>query len=248
MKTPKYLFLLFCLALFVGVAAQIPPKPHDRTFVNDFAKILPDSARSAMEQRLVAFSDTTSNQIVVVTTIDLAGYDIAEYAQQIGRKWKVGQDKFDNGVVIAVKPKIKDDTGGVFIATGYGLEGAIPDATCKRIIENKMIPFFMKGDYAAGIAGALDELIPLACGEYKSDEYNEKENNERAQWITYLSILGVIILLVVLDHFGLLGKGGGTTYSSGGSHSFSGGYGGSSSGGGSFGGGSFGGGGARGSW
>ncbi len=249
MKTIKYLLLLFYVAVFVGVSAQIPKKPYERIFVNDFASILPDSARAAMEQRLVALSDTTSNQIVVVTTTDLAGYDIADYAQQIGRGWKVGQEKFDNGVVIVVKPKIKNDTGGVFIATGYGLEGSIPDATCKRIVEKEMIPFFKKNDYAGGISAALDVLIPMACGEYKSDEYNEEKNNERAQWITYLSILGVIILLVVLDKFGVFGKGGGTTYSSGGSHSFSGGYSSSSSsGGGSFGGGSFGGGGARGSW
>ena len=149
-----------------------------------------------LDNELVEFDDTTSNQIAVITTHDLEGYDIAEYATRIGLEWQVGSEKFDNGVVIVVKPKTRSERGEVFIAVGYGLEGAIPDITAKRIIDEIMIPHFMSDDYFEGVADACTVIMKLASGEISElregeevKEENEdlkQENNELKKGVAFL--------------------------------------------------------------
>lgn len=245
----KYCILLIISLLTISVAsADIPERPN--RLVSDYANVLNATQLQEMEQRLVALDDSTSNQIVVVTLTDLEGYEIADYATQLGRKWGVGQKEHDNGVVIIVK--IKNETKGqAFIAPGYGLEGALPDATCKHIVEREMIPKFKENDYCGGINAALDIIIPIVCGEHSYEDY------EDSGFVAGIFVLIMFIVIVVLMVWASKHDGG-TTYSSGGTHTsgpvFWGGggsssWGGSSGGGfGGFGGGSFGGGGAGGSW
>ncbi len=234
-------------------AAGIPERPHPARLVNDFAEIFTKSQIDSMERRLEELDDSTGNQIAVVLVSTLDGYAIADYAYELGRKWGVGQEKEDNGVVIVVK--VKNETKGqAFIATGYGLEGVLPDATCKRIVENEMIPHFKQDDYCGGIVAALDVIIPIVKGEYSYKDYDDDSG------ILLLGVFFIVVIIVLL--VGASKHGGGTTYSSGGASSSGpifwggglGGFGGSSGGGfssggfGGFGGGSFGGGGAGGSW
>jgi len=101
---------------------QVPPR-----LVNDFAGMLTQQEISALEQKLVAFDDTTSTQISIITVSDLMGYDKADYAQRLAELWGIGRQGSDNGVLILVKPKTFSSQGQVQITTGYGLEGAIPD-------------------------------------------------------------------------------------------------------------------------
>ena len=249
------------LAIFAAMpaAAQVPEKPNPPRLVNDYAGIIADAA--AMEDTLEAFARRTSNHIVVVTMADLGGLDKAEMAQQIGETWGVGQKEYSNGLVILVKPKPADGTGTgeVFIATGYGLEGALPDAACHEIVTRQMIPQFKQGDYSAGIWDALHIVMPVAAGEYSFEEAQDKFG-EADFWIG----IGVFLLIMLVGGFlafgrksgggGRGGNGGytigptfyGGPYGSGGSSWSSGGSG--LGGFGGFGGGSFGGGGAGGSW
>ena len=253
-------FLFCCTALVAGV----PKRPNPPRLVNDFAHIFSTTQVNDMEQRLVEVSDSTSNQICVVTLSDLEGEDIASLAAEIGEKWGVGNKKFDNGVVILVKPK-NDTRGECFIATGYGLEGVLPDAVCKLIVERKMIPAFKQNDYYAGVNAALDDIIPIVTGEYSYKEITGDDD-----WSAAIVVVAFIVLVIVLL---ALGKGNSNNYgsggkksdsissalaaaallsimgrssgrSSGGGFSHGGGFGGF----GGFGGGSFGGGGAGGSW
>ena len=256
MKLKKYIFLIVSLLVFKVTLADIPERRD--ALVNDFAGVFTASQTESMQKRLDTLSLTTGNQILVVTVTSLDGYEISDYALQLGRKWGVGQKDKNNGLVIVVK--IKNETKGqAYIATGYGLEGALPDATCKHIVDREMIPQFKNNDYYAGVNAALDVIIPIVKGEYTSEEYEKNNDDWGAGLITMLVIFGIVIVLVVLDKFGLFGPGGGTTYGSGGTHTGTRYYGGSSyygsSWGGSsgssfggFGGGSFGGGGAGGSW
>ena len=149
--------MLLILMMAVGVVlsfdlavAQVPARPQPQRLVNDLADVFSSAQEQRMEQALVAFADSTSNQIAVVTVSELYGMDKAQLAFQIGEQWGVGQSKFDNGVVILVKPKVGNSRGEVFIATGYGLEGVLTDALCRRIIEERMIPAFRAEDYFAG--------------------------------------------------------------------------------------------------
>ena len=246
------------LALTVSASAQIPPKPSVPRAVNDFAGVFSRSDAEYMNRVLVDFADSTSNRIVVVTVDDLGGMEPAMLAYEIGEQWGVGSDKFDNGVVVLVKPKTSSSSGQVYIAVGYGLEGAIPDAIAKRIIENEMIPRFRENDYTGGVAAALNVLMRLSAGEISYKEYEESVSDGAGGFVALGFIILFIIVLVIarrngptnIGHGGssvadaifwssMLGGGrGGRGFGGGGGGGFSGG----------FGGGSFGGGGAGGSW
>ena len=264
LKLLKYAVTVTALYVFAFQAAAIPDKPYPPRLVNDLAGILDYAQCASLERKLAAFSDSTSNQIAVVTVSDLEGYSPSEYGTEIGMKWQVGSAKFDNGIVILVKPKTPDVPGQVNISVGYGLEGAIPDTYAKRIINNEMIPAFRYGDYYRGIDDACTVLMKLASGEISEPE--EGENSSFSMWWILLFLLIFIIL-------GITGRGhkGGGGYRNGGDGDFvkgliigsilsnsghnSGGFGGGGfgSGGfgggfGGFGGGDFGGGGASGSW
>jgi uncharacterized protein len=190
---------------------------------------------------------------------DLAGYEPWDYAAKIGDKWKVGQAKEDNGVVVLIKPTGGKGERKTFIGPGRGLEGAIPDYTCNEIVENELLPNFKNGNYALGVNAAVDVLMALAKGEYNSDQYAEKNKDNVGTVIVILILIFVVAIII----FGKKG-GGGNGYTMGGRGARSsgggwigglggfGGFGGGSSGGGGgfggFGGGSFGGGGSGGSW
>ena len=271
MNNGKYVSRVLALAgamllIALHTAFAIPQRPEPARLVNDLAGLFSSSQTEHLERMLVAFDDSTSNQIAVVTVPDLEGYDAAEYATRIGLDWGVGSEKFDNGVVILVKPKTTS-SGQVFIAVGYGLEGAIPDAYAKRIINNEMIPHFMQNDYFGGVYEACQTLMKLASGEIS--ELREYEDDEVGLYMALaFFILFFLLLLIVAKNShnggGNGGNGGrriytgpiitiGDDFGSWGSPRGGGGFGGGFSGGfgggfGGFGGGSFGGGGAGGSW
>ena len=264
------------LILTVGVLLSvslyaIPSRPNPPRLVNDLAGIFSSAQASEMEAILERFAQRTSNQIVVLTVNDLEGQDKAQFAYEVGEKWGVGKSKFDNGVVILVKPKTGASRGEVFIAVGYGLEGAIPDIACKRVIEEQMIPYFRNNDYYGGVFSALKVIMPLAEGEFSYEEYVSSGEGVFLP-ILLIVVIGLFVLVLLLgkgggnssmgggrrgsdDDFwkmmllgsllsnrGGSGRGGGGSFGGG---SFGGGFGGGFGG---FGGGSFGGGGAGGSW
>jgi uncharacterized protein len=267
----KSISIIGLLFITTVLAAQIPAKPVPPRLVNDFASILSATEAQRIEEALVAFSDSTSNQIVIVSVNSLEGLDKAQFAYNIGAEWKVGQDEFNNGVVILIKPKKGNEKGEAFIVTGYGLEGALPDAICKRIVEQEMIPRFRDEDYFGGVIAALNVIMPIAAGEYTSDEYAASSAQEGGIAAAVLVIIFVIAVAVISA---ASKKGGGGNYGGGGkkgpglaellllgsllsggrgrSGGFGGGFGGSGGFGGGgfggFGGGGFGGGGAGGSW
>ena len=239
-------------------AAAIPQRPEPARLVNDLAGLFTHGQTAGLENMLVAFDDSTSNQIAVVTVSDLEGYEPSEYATRIGLEWGVGSSKFDNGIVILVKPKTAESGGKVFIAVGYGLEGAVPDAYAKRIINNEMIPHFMENDYFGGVESACLTLMKLASGEISElREYDEEEDDLAIVAFVITFIIFLIIIVIISSKNGKGGNGGnggrrvytgpvitiGNDFGTWGSSrgGFGGGFGG-------FGGGSFGGGGAGGSW
>lgn len=252
--------LLLLLGSGIGAGAlTLPPKPVPQRLVCDYAGILTRAQANSLEMRLVAFDDSTSNQIALVTVSDLEGEDPNWYAAQLGRAWGVGGEK-DNGIVLLVKPKNSSGYGEVAIQVGYGLEGAIPDAYCKRIIDNVIIPRFKDDDYYGGITDGIEELAALASGEI-SEPRDGGEDEGFWTLIAFLIILAFIVFVILMiagshNNDGSNGGGGGDANRRspiiiiGGSGPILGG--GSSFGGGGgfggFGGGSFGGGGASGRW
>ncbi len=238
---------LVCIGL-VAVAQNLPQQPMHPRLVNDWAHVFSFGEASALEQKLLAYNDSTSTQIVVVTVKDLQGMDKAMFATELAERWGIGQKGKDNGILILLKPKTPGSKGQVYIAVGYGLEAFIPDATTKRIISQEMMPYFKQGQMFAGVNAAVDTIFSLLMGKFTADAYNGNKS-DAVFWIVFMLILSLFVFLAVFGKKG--GSSTGSTYSSSGFSGFSGGsgFGGSSGGGfGGFGGGSFGGGGAGGSW
>ena len=154
----------------------------------------------------------------------------------------------DNGIIILIKPTEKHE---LFIAPGYGLQGAIPDLTTKQIREEEMNPYLKAGQNYTALDKGTDILMALAKGEYNSDQYSKKNSRKIP---IQLFVFIVIFILFIIFRSSRGGGSGGLSMGTGfflGSRFGSGsgfGGGGSSGGFGGFGGGSFGGGGSGGSW
>lgn len=239
------LLLLFSAGAFAQIDKYVPDKPTPDSLVTDRTGTLTLYQRAELESKLVAYDDSTSNQIAVVIIPTTGPYTVDEVALEIGREWGVGNKKINNGIVILVA---KNDRK-VKIEVGYGLEGAIPDITAKSIIDNYIVPNFKAENYYRGLDEGTNALIKAAEGEYKAPKgYGSKNKKGLPVWAI---VILVIIFLIIFSS----GAGTGGTYVSRGG--FGGWTGGSSRGGwsggggggfGGFGGGSFGGGGASGSW
>jgi len=267
----KHVKKIFFFVLFFGLAFQqikaqdtdIPDRPNPPKLVNNLSKQFPDfitqEQTQELENKLDRFSDSTSNQISIVIVDNLNGYEPYDFATRLGQKWGVGTKKFDNGVVILVKPSGGEGQKKAFIAVGYGLEGAIPDATSKEIVENEMIPNFKNGQNFVALDKATDVLISLAKGEINAKQYAQKAKSKDNSGLLFFGFWVVFCIFIFLRSASQKRTGGGSaTLGSAGmfflGSGFGGGFGGGGFGGGGgggfggFGGGGFGGGGAGGSW
>jgi uncharacterized protein len=278
-KTYKMKQFIFSLSLFLfsfSVFAQdIPERPNPPRLVNDLANVLSEQEKQQLESELVQFNDQTSTQIAILTIPSLYGFEVADFLTQVFNKWGIGQAGKNNGILIVFKPKTVNAKGDVFIVTGYGLEGILPDAVINRnVVDYEMIPRFKQGDIYGGLYAGSKVIKELAAKEYTAVAYQKKtsgKKSEKGGGGFILVILFIIILVSIFrggrgGHYnsggslpfwlalGLLGGGrGGGSFGgfSGGSGGFGGGGGGFGGGGGGFGGfggGMSGGGGAGGSW
>jgi uncharacterized protein len=191
--------LLVALGLLVGqaMAADIPAKPAH--YFNDFASLIDSQTAQQLEQKLQAFERQTSNQILVVIYPSLPeDASIEDFTQDAFRAWKPGQAGRNNGAILFVFVKDRK----MRIQTGYGLEGALPDAICKRIISDQMVPRFQAGDFGGGVTAAVDAMIAATRGEYKGTGRTvaqARAEGRRGQE----SMMDGIILLVVFGFIGL---------------------------------------------
>lgn len=263
----KLLFIIFLFSSVASIAQvekAVPAPQNPPRLYNDFTKgknfLTPEQAQH-LESKLIAYDDSTSSQVTIVIVEDLKDYSANEFATALGRKWGVGGREFNNGVVILISTGAGEGNRDAYIATGYGLEGAIPDITAKHIVEDELIPEFRYGNYYSGLNKTVDAIIKAATGEYKSTQVRRKGKGLTSGQI-FLIVVGIWVILGI---FGKSNKGGGGYASRRGYRGFGGpfwggtgsgwlggGGGGWSGGGGGgfggFGGGSFGGGGAGGKW
>ncbi len=251
------LLLLALACSSAGAAEVLPPAPA--RYFNDYAGVVSANTAEHLNKTLEDFERESSNQILVAIYSKMqSDSSIEDYTVRVAQAWKVGQKLKNNGAVLFVF--IQDRK--MFLQVGYGLEGALPDALAKQIIEYDLKPAFKRGDFDAGLSAGVAAIIAATRGEYKGTGHTVREQAQdvsTAVWavavLLILFVLAVTILRFALSSRGAVYRSGG--YSSwGGSSMGSGGWlgggwgggGGSSGGGFSGGGGSFGGGGAGGSW
>lgn len=255
----KILTIILVALCFQATAQNIPPRPNPPKLVNDLAGVMTHDQVETLERKLYTYDDSTSNQIVVVTIKSTGEYDIQDVALKILRDWGVGNKEKNNGIVLLAAI----DDRKIWIATGYGLEGAIPDITAKHIIENEIVPNFKQSNYYRGFDEATSAIIKAAAGEYKAEAgYNKRRGGKGIP--PFAIFIGIFVILAIISAINKRGGGGGGMMSrrgyrgwdnpiwwfptGGGSSSGGSSWGGGGGGFGGFGGGSGGGGGAGGSW
>ena len=263
--------VLFALTALGGVrvfgAEVIPPVPKE--YFNDYAHVVSATTASDLNRQLEEFERKTSSQILVVIYPKMqSDSSIEDYTVRVAQSWGVGQKGKDNGAVLFVF--IQDRK--MYLQVGYGLEGALPDALAKRIIENDIKPHFRNGDYDGGLRAGVTAILQATQGEYKGTGRTVADSSRSKEAPVSPLVIGAIIVIVMMFLIGriLTYSAGGTVYGRAGrtvryggmGPIFWGGFGGggfggggggggggfSSGGGFSGGGGSFGGGGAGGSW
>jgi uncharacterized protein len=257
------LLLLVSVLLAVPALALVLPALSGR--VVDEANILDPATRATLTQKLAELEAKTTDQLVVVTLRSLQGTSIEDFGVELGRRWRIGQQDKNNGVLLIVAPGERK----VRIEVGYGLEGTLTDAVSKLIIENAIIPRFRANDVPGGITRGVDDIISVLTGD--AEEWKQRAAKRQPDATTPWGTILILILalgvfwLVFIKIVGAMpaysnsrrrGRRSPWTSSSpwwsGSSGGFSGGgfSGGGFSGNGGFsgGGGSFGGGGSSGSW
>ncbi len=172
--------------------------PTPNRYVNDYANLLTTDEENALEEKINAFDQLTSNQFAIVTVKSLEGLESSEFAFRLARQWGIGRKNKNNGVLILIKPKYKYEKGQVYIAIGYGLEASIPDAAAKRIVNRTLIPNFKKFKYYEGVNYALSELFDLSQHEYSNtNEYNNSAGAEPKVFV-------IFIIITILLPFGYM--------------------------------------------
>lgn len=229
----------------------IPPPPAQ--YFNDYAHVASALTTARLNQTLESFERESSDQIIVAVFPKMqSDSSIEDYTVRVARSWRAGQKAKNNGAVLFVF--VQDHK--MYLQVGYGLEGVLPDALCKRIIDEQIAPRFKAGDFDGGLTAGVQSIIAATKGEYKGTGRTVAERQRQIEPTSSAVIFGIfalIIIIVILRALfffrGLAGFGTGLLLGSMGSSRWGGSSSGGSFGGGfSGGGGSFGGGGAGGSW
>lgn len=230
------------------------PEPTERFFVNDFAEVIDPAAEDSIYSRAAALQEKTTAQVVVVTVDELGGDEPAQYALELGREWGVGQEGEDNGIVILLAEEERE----IYIAVGYGLEGALPDSKTGRIIDRYGLEYLKNNDFSTGISEISAAIVNEVYIEYGIDPEEgyiaiDELPAEAAQgggygtkvavsWVAMVAVVALFIMIFGRRGMRIFWFGGPGGFGGHGGHF--GGRGGFGGGGFSGGGGSFGGGGA----
>lgn len=168
-----------------GAVAQ-PDVPALTGRVVDRADLLGADTEAVLVAKLQAHEDSTSNQIAVLTVPSLNGENLEEWATEVFRTWGLGQADRDNGVLLLIA---RDDRK-IRIEVGFGLEGALPDATAGAIIRDEMTPRFRDGDFEGGTLAAVEAIVGSIQGEYVAAE----ASGEMPGWAAFLFMLFMTVI------------------------------------------------------
>ena len=190
------------LAVLLAVTpahAQNYPKLSGR--VVDEANLLSPAQEADLNAKSDALEKSTGRQFVVATVNSLGGQEIADYSYQLGRHWKIGDAKRDDGIVMVVAPNERE----VWIATGYGAEGFLPDILIGRIVRDTIIPRFKARDLPGGIIAGADAVI--AQSQLPPDQAQQQiEQAKAVKTKREVSINPVPVIFIVIVFFVIIGS------------------------------------------
>lgn len=185
--------VMFGIVFFsiIATASDFPASPNPFRYVNDYTGTLSATEQNTLEDKLVTYSRETSSQIAVVMVPTTGEYEISQYTFELGDKWGIGRKQLNNGVLMLIA---KNDRK-IFIATGQGLEGVLPDAFLAQTIRNVITPNFKQDQYAQGIGQGLDTIISASKGEFDPAKVEEDSFEEFIPFI----MIGLFVFFVLLS-------------------------------------------------
>ena len=187
--------LLLVLLILSTLLSYAQPQtiPDLGTRITDLTGTLSKSEIRSLESRLKAFEDEKGSQVSVLMIATTEPETIEAYGIRLAEAWKIGRKNVDDGVILIIA---KDDRK-LRIEVGYGLEGAIPDAYAKRIIENIIIPNFRSGNFYGGIADGVGAIIGLIEGEELPQVTNAQSENPMSSKEDIAIVIFFILILAL---------------------------------------------------
>lgn len=206
----KATLLTLALLLSLPAAAQIALPPFEG-LVQDLTGTLTAEQQADLDEKLTAFQKRKATQVALLILPTTQPEDIAQFGVRLAAAWKIGRKGVDDGAILIVA---KDDRA-MRIEVQYGLEGALTDITCSRIVNDTIAPLFKQGDYFGGVNAGLDQMLKVIDGEpLPPPDQSWKRDATRLPWPLF--IVGGIFLINILRPLvgrapaaGLIGLGGG---------------------------------------
>ncbi|MGQ9662203.1 MAG: TPM domain-containing protein [Kiritimatiellia bacterium] len=207
LRIPAILAFAF-VSTFPLLSWAIQPVPPLRGRVNDYAQLLTPEQRARLESVLAQFEARKGSQIAVLMVPTTKPETIEQYGIRVSETWKLGRKGVDDGILLLVAT----EDHAVRIEVGYGLEGILPDAIAKRIIEDEILPLFRTGEFYRGITAGLERIMATIAGEALPVPSPVKNLSGKSQGLLVPVLAGIFLgwfLQVILGRFwaGLLGGG-----------------------------------------
>jgi uncharacterized protein len=189
------MLLLAVLALLGAstVARAEVPVPPLKARVTDLAGVLTGAQRSALAERLAALEQKKGSQIAVLIVPTTQPETIEQYGIRVADQWKLGRKGVDDGAILVVALKDR----AVRIEVGYGLEGVLPDAIAKRIIDEEIVPRFRQGDFYGGIEAGVGRMIRVVEGEPLPPPRAKPAQRNEGIGLQQVFILALLFVFVV---------------------------------------------------
>jgi uncharacterized protein len=206
------LFFALCawlLGAAIAFAQSLQPVPPLSGRIVDLSHTLSADQRQSLDKRLQDFEQRKGSQIAVLIVSGTEPEAIEQYAIRVAEQWKLGRKKVDDGAILVIA---KDDRA-LRIEVGYGLEGALNDATSKRIIDDIIVPDFRRGDFYGGISAGVDAMIRVIDGEPLPEPDKSTEGSASATGLMPLLFIAALVLSGVMR--ALFGRGKGALIAGG---------------------------------
>ncbi len=192
--------LLLLISFFAQSQSTLESVPNQKLINNSYVSnpdnILDQSTVAQIDTLLASLESKTTVQVAVVVVNSIGDADVFDFAQQLFEKWGIGSKGNDNGLLLL----LVKDVHTVRFHTGYGLEGVLPDITCKRIQREYMVPEFRNDNYNAGILAGLQQVDKILANPEYSEELKEPEV-EIGELAAFIILASVVMGLIVVPAF-----------------------------------------------
>ncbi|HYC48732.1 MAG TPA: TPM domain-containing protein [Burkholderiales bacterium] len=182
---------LVLLLAWAAAIAQVAVPPLTAR-VTDVTGTLSAEQRARLEDRLAAFETRKGTQLAVLIVPTTQPEAIEQFGIRVAEQWKVGRKGVDDGAILIIALKDRE----LRIEVGYGLEGALTDATANRIIDEFIVPHFKQGDFYGGIDAGLSRMMAVIEGEELPPPARGSGGPQGGGWEQFAVIAFLLVFVV----------------------------------------------------